>query len=265
MATPRKKAKRAPLMESDTEQALRRRGSELIGIFLLGFAALATAMIWTYSPDDPSLFSATDDAPRNALGLLGASLADPLHRASAGPPTASPLAFAVWGLRFVLHSGERRVARPRHPHPGGASRRRRLRCDPRAARELAPEYGLGGLLGDAVLGSVLSTLPFDVTLSLRIVAVALAAAFVVGSAYALGVSWTELRGFLRFVGQGSVAALFRCPRLDRPGRQPAPRMAPGPRAPSPPRPAPVAPRLPNPWPLEPRAALRPDPPARVLR
>ena len=68
MATPRKKAKRAPLMESDTEQALRRRGSELIGIFLLGLAALATAMIWTYSPDDPSLFSATDDGPEECPG-----------------------------------------------------------------------------------------------------------------------------------------------------------------------------------------------------
>src|SRR4051794_9792552 len=98
MATPRKKAKRAPLMESDTEQALRRRGSELIGIFLLGLAVLATAMIWTYSPDDPSLFSATDEAPKNALGLLGASLADPLHRALGWAAYGIPLAFAIWGL-----------------------------------------------------------------------------------------------------------------------------------------------------------------------
>ncbi len=68
-------------MESDTESALRRRGAELVGLVLIGLAALAAAMIWTYSPDDPSLFSATDEAPRNALGLVGASLADPLHRA----------------------------------------------------------------------------------------------------------------------------------------------------------------------------------------
>ena len=79
---PRSKAKkRAPLMESDTEDALRRRGTELLGLILMGIGALAFLVIWTYSPDDPSLFSATDEAPRNALGIIGASLADPLHRA----------------------------------------------------------------------------------------------------------------------------------------------------------------------------------------
>ena len=60
-------------MESGTEAALRRRGTELVGLVLVGLAALAATMLWSYSPDDPSLFSATDEAPRNALGLIGAS------------------------------------------------------------------------------------------------------------------------------------------------------------------------------------------------
>ena len=77
MATRTRTKARAPLMESDTEAALRRRGTELVGLILLGLAILTTAMIWTYSPDDPSLFTATEEAPRNALGLVGASLAIP--------------------------------------------------------------------------------------------------------------------------------------------------------------------------------------------
>ena len=106
MAARSKSKRRAPLMESDTEVALRRRGAELIGLLLLGIAALACAMIWTYSPDDPSLFSATDEAPRNALGLVGASLADPLHRALGWAAYGIAAGFAVWGLRLILHAGE---------------------------------------------------------------------------------------------------------------------------------------------------------------
>ena len=66
------------------------------------------------------------------------------------------------------------------------------------------DYGLGGLLGDAALGALLSLLPLDPPQALRIVAPALAAAFVASTAYALGVTWAEAPGFLRFLAQGSV-------------------------------------------------------------
>ncbi len=204
MATPRKKAKRPPLMESDTEQALRRRGGELVGIVLIGLAALAAAMIWSYSPDDPSLFSATDEAPRNALGLLGASLADPLHRALGWAAYGIPAAFAVWGLRFILHSGESRVLGRAILTPIALLVAATFAATHVPLASWTHEYGLGGLLGDAVLGGLLAALPFDVALSLRIVTVALAGAFVLSAAYALGVSWAEFRGFLRFIGQGTV-------------------------------------------------------------
>ena len=111
MASRTKARRRAPLMESDTEAALRRRGSELVGLVLLAVAGLAWAMVWTYSPNDPSLFSATDEAPRNALGLVGASLADPLHRALGWAAYGIPAGVAIWGLRLVLHTGEGRLIR----------------------------------------------------------------------------------------------------------------------------------------------------------
>jgi hypothetical protein len=91
-------------MESDTEDALRRRGTELLGMILLGLAALAFVTVWSYSPDDPSLFSATEQAPRNALGLIGASLADPLHRALGWAAYGIAVALGVWGLRLVFHA-----------------------------------------------------------------------------------------------------------------------------------------------------------------
>ncbi len=205
MATTRKKAKaRAPLMESDTEAALRRRGSELVGLLLIGIGALAALMIWSYSPDDPSLFSATDEAPRNALGLVGASLADPLHRALGWASYGIAAAFAVWGLRFVLHAGENRALVRAIAVPPAVLISATFAATHVPLAGWPHPYGLGGLLGDATLGALLSALPLDVTLSLRIVTVAVAVAFVASSAYALGVTWGEFRGFLRFLGQGSV-------------------------------------------------------------
>ena len=205
MATRRKTKRRAPLMESDTEAALRRRGRELVGLLLIGIAALACAMIWTYSPDDPSLFSATDEAPRNALGLVGASLADPLHRALGWAAYGIAAAFAVWGLRLVLHAGEARARRPRHRDAGGAPRRRRLRRHPRAARRLDPRLRPRRPPRRRRARRARSRrCRSSVAVALRLVTVLLAAAFVASAGFALGVTWGEFRGFLRFLGQGSV-------------------------------------------------------------
>ena len=184
--------RRAPLMESDTERALRRRGAELVGLLLLALAALAATMIWTYSPDDPSLFSATDEAPRNALGLVGASLADPLHRALGWAAYGIAAAFAVWGLRFLLHAGESRVLRRAIVTPVALLVAADLRRHPRAARRL------GARLRPrrpprrrrprrAALARRRSTSRRRSASSRS----SLAVAFVVSAAYALGVTWAE--------------------------------------------------------------------------
>ena len=138
-------------------------------------------MIWTYSPDDPSLFSATDAAPRNALGLIGASIADPLRRAlgwaaygiAAGVRAAGACAWCCMSARRRAVS--RAVTTPLALLAAAAF----------AATHVPPagwanDYGLGGMLGDAVLGALLSALPFDVALALALVSLGLGAAFVAG-------------------------------------------------------------------------------------
>ncbi|HRO12968.1 DNA translocase FtsK 4TM domain-containing protein [Amaricoccus sp.] len=204
MASHSKAKRRAPLMESDTELALRRRGAELIGLLLVGIAAVAATMIWTYNPDDPSLFSATDEAPRNALGLVGASIADPLHRALGWAAYGIAAGLGAWGLRFLAHVGEGRLLSRAIVTPVAL-----LVAATFAATHVPPagwvhDYGLGGLLGDATLGALLSVLPVDPAQALGIVAPALAVAFVGATGYALGVTWAEAKGFLRFLAQGSV-------------------------------------------------------------
>ena len=202
---PRSKAKkRAPLMESDTEDALRRRGTELIGLILIGIGALALLVIWTYSPDDPSLFSATDEAPRNALGIIGASLADPLHRALGWAAYGIPAVLGVWGLRLVLHAGETRVVSRTVAAPLAL-----LAVSAFAATHVPPagwtfDYGLGGLLGDAVLGFGLSLMPFALGPSLVLASLLLAALAAGSVGFTLGVTGAELRRFTTFLRDGSI-------------------------------------------------------------
>ncbi len=204
MAARSKGRRRVALMESDTEDALRRRGTELLGMILLGLAGLAFVTVWSYSPDDPSLFSATDAAPRNALGLIGASLADPLHRALGWASYGIATALGVWGLRLVFHAGENRAVSRAILTPVALLAAAAFAATHVPLAGWVHDYGLGGLLGDAVLGTILSTLPFGVGFSLMLASLVLGAIFVATSFYALGVTWGELRGFFSFLGSGSV-------------------------------------------------------------
>ena len=204
MAARSKAKRRAPLIESDTEEALRRRGTELLGLILLALAALATAMFWTYSPDDPSLFSATDAAPQNALGLVGASIADPMHRALGWAAYGIPVALAAWGLRLVLHAGETRAVSRAIAVPVALLAAAAFAATHVPLSGWQFDYGLGGMLGDAAVSGLVSLMPLDLSLALVVTSLALALAFALSTGYALGVTWAELRGFLAFVCGGSV-------------------------------------------------------------
>ena len=204
MAARSKGRRRVSLVESDTEDALRRRGTELLGLILIGLAGLAFVTVWSYSPDDPSLFSATDAPPQNALGLIGASLADPLHRALGWASYGIALALGVWGLRLVFHLGENRAVSRAIVTPVALLVAAAFAATHVPFADWGFDYGLGGLLGDAVLGAILSTMPIGVATALMLVTIGLALAFAVTVLYALGVTWAELRGFFRFLGSGSV-------------------------------------------------------------
>ncbi len=205
MATARSKSKsRTRLVESETELALRRRGTELVGLALIVIAALVMTLIWTYSPDDPSLFSATDAPPRNALGLLGASMADPLRRALGWASYGVAVVFGVWGLRLVLHSGENRVVSRVILAPLALLAAAAFASTHVPLESWTSDYGLGGLLGDASLSGILGLIPVRPTLSLPFVSLALGLTLAVTGGFALGVTWSEFTSFLRFLRTGSV-------------------------------------------------------------
>ena len=100
---------RDPLFDSDTQAVLERRAKELIGITLFFVAALFALVLWSYSPQDPSWLSATDEPARNFLGRFGATLASPVIVIAGFGAWGIVLVTAIWGARFTLHRGTERV------------------------------------------------------------------------------------------------------------------------------------------------------------
>ena len=50
---------RDPLFDSSMQAMIEKRGKELFGLILVGLAGLMTAMIVSYSPEDPSFMAVT--------------------------------------------------------------------------------------------------------------------------------------------------------------------------------------------------------------
>ena len=205
MATASKSGKgRSRLVEKKTKAVLHKRGIELVGIGLLVLASAFFTMLWTYTPQDPSFFSATTEPAHNALGMFGASIADPLFRILGWASYGIPIALAVWGIRMVLHFGDdrafsRSVIVPIAIAVGSVFASAHIPND-----SWTHYYGLGGMFGDAVLGSVLSALPFPLIVALRIATLAIAPLFVLLTCIALGVNRAETRGFFSSAQMGMV-------------------------------------------------------------
>jgi len=197
---------RDPLLDSTMTEAIEKRGKELLGLVLLVLAAMAAAMIGSYTPEDPSWMSATDAPVRNLMGSTGAAMAAPLFMIVGWGAWGLALALGAWGLRFLLHKGqERAIARlifapiwiallsiyasSLTPDDGWASMH---------------SFGLGGLFGDTVLGALLGMLPVTAALGLKLVSVALGAAMVMLGAFILGFTRDELRRVLRFLLLGVI-------------------------------------------------------------
>ncbi len=195
---------RTPLVEKTTEAALRRRGLELTGLALLALGLALFAMLWTYFPEDPSLFSATDAEPQNALGRIGASLADPLYRALGWAAYGLPVALIVWGVRLILHRGEERVVSRMILIPIGIAVAAVFAAAHVPFANWPHAYGLGGVLGDSALGGMLGLIPLPLGSALLVATLLLAVGFLAFGMVSLGVNWAEFKAILRFTRHGAL-------------------------------------------------------------
>ena len=213
---------RDPLLDSNMQAAIEKRGKELLGLGLIVLGVLAAMMIVSYHPDDPNWMSATDAPVQNWLGRFGASVAAPIFMIVGWGAWGIPVTLVAWGARLALHHGEERALG-------------RLIFAPIAvavlavyAATLAPgaewdhSFGLGGLFGDTVLAMALTVVPFSAAFGVKLMSFISGLSVVALGAFVLGFTWREVKvlgrflliGFimlyamlLRLLGQGASASM----------------------------------------------------------
>ncbi|WP_264211647.1 DNA translocase FtsK [Leisingera thetidis] len=207
---------RDPLLDSNMQAAIEKRGKELIGIALILLGLMVAAMLGSYTPEDPNWTVSTDAPVQNWMGRPGASVSFILITLFGKASWALPLFLSAWGLRFVLHRGEDRVVWPLllsvpwllvvalHMETLNAS----------SAWQQNYDFGLGGMVGYTFLGALLALLPVGLHFMVKIMSLLSAAGMLALGCTVLGFTWPEVKKGLHKViiglilGYGAVAALL---------------------------------------------------------
>ncbi|WP_281826515.1 DNA translocase FtsK [Jannaschia rubra] len=202
---------RDPLLDSNLQISLARRGREGLGVLMVVLGAVVAVMLLSYHPDDPNWLAATDAPPHNWLGVFGASLAAPLYLILGKGALGVAAALAVWGLRFALHAGSER-ALPRVLFVPGWVLILSLYCASMVpGPEWTHDFGLGGLFGDTAMGALLSILPIHAAVGLKLLSLLIAGGAVASGAWVLGFTREDLaRGMVLFLhGLGNAMHIGR--------------------------------------------------------
>jgi S-DNA-T family DNA segregation ATPase FtsK/SpoIIIE len=134
----------------------RRRAVELVGLALVCLAAAAVAALATWSVNDPSFNHATRGPVRNALRYPGAVFADLAMQIFGLGVIAILIPLAVWGWRLMREGRLDRVQLRIALWIVGAGAGTALASAlPPTARWPLPT-GLGGVVGDALLGAAMT-------------------------------------------------------------------------------------------------------------
>ncbi|MDT1063123.1 DNA translocase FtsK 4TM domain-containing protein [Paracoccus sp. CPCC 101403] len=196
---------RDPLFDQSTQAALERRGKEVLGASLVVLGVLIAMMLASYAPEDPSFMSATDQPAQNYLGRIGAYVASALYMITGHGSWVLVIGGAVWGLRLMLHRGEERIMRgiflpiamvlvsiyatSMTPPPGWTQ-----------------SFGLGGHLGDMLMGAMLSIMPIKASIAIKVLALLTAAGALAFLSFVLGFDRVELSAIGGFLRRGLATA-----------------------------------------------------------
>ncbi|MCA1335545.1 DNA translocase FtsK [Pseudooceanicola marinus] len=196
--------KRDPLFDSSMQEAIEKRGKELLGLALLVAGLGLAAMLYSYTPSDPSWLSASDAPVRNWLGLFGASISAPVIMVIGIGGWALAALAVIWGVRFGLHLGDdapvgRLVFAPVFvvllSVYGGTLN---------TSDTWPHAFGLGGLFGDTVLGALIGLSPMTVAGSLKLAGLIMGPAALALGIYVAGVTMMEIRLGFRWLLVGVV-------------------------------------------------------------
>ena len=148
-----------PLLDGYWKQVIERRSKELLGLALLALGIATSAMLASYSANDPGIFSSTTLPVRNWLGSTGAAVASPLM-ISVGFGSWFLAAFlSVWGLRYLIHAEYGRFINRMLLLPFAVMLTSILLATISSSQSWGHHFGLGGMFGDTVLAAILYAWP----------------------------------------------------------------------------------------------------------
>jgi DNA segregation ATPase FtsK/SpoIIIE, S-DNA-T family len=195
---------RDPLLDQSTQAMLERRGRELMGLILILVGLSFIAMLGSYSPEDPGWMVATEEPAENMLGRAGAAIASTLIIVIGKGAWAIPVILLAWGGRFMLHrGGERAPARIVFAVIAVA-------LASVYGATLVPDaswphsFGLGGLFGETVGGTVLGVIPAGYGFGLKLLSLVTFFALITMMLFVTGFDMAELRAIRRFLVTGSI-------------------------------------------------------------
>ncbi|MCL3882005.1 DNA translocase FtsK [Marivita sp. GX14005] len=195
---------RAPLFDSNMQAVIEKRGKELGGLALMVLGIMSAAMIWSYSPADPSWLSATDAPVQNWLGRTGASIAAPLFMIVGWASWGLALVLLVWGARLALHRGEERAISRLIFAPIWIAVAAIYAAGVPESTAWTHSFGLGGLFGDMMMGSILTMLPLGTSFGLKAVMLLLGGVVLAMGLFVLGFTRPELSRVGRFLLVGTI-------------------------------------------------------------
>ncbi len=198
---------RDPLLDSQMQAALERRGKEVLGLVLIAIGVALSLILISYSPEDPNWSVATDAVPENYLGHIGASLAAILMLIVGYGAYGLALGALVWGLRFILHRGADRALGRVVFLPIAVALASIYAASYAPGASWTHSFGLGGLFGDTVLGALLNVLPIGSVFGLKLLAALSFFACLALGLFVLGVNGSEMRLGLRFLLVGLIATI----------------------------------------------------------
>lgn len=186
------------------QEAIQRRGRELLGLIFLTFGVITALILGSYVPEDPSWLAATDEPARNYLGAFGASIASPLNVTIGVAGWGVVVVAVTWGLRFFFHFGPERLLSRAIFSPIAIAFAAIFASTHAPGASWSHSFGLGGLFGDTSLAALIGMLPFEVATSVRFLSGVFGFVTLTSSAFVLGVNRPEVRLFFRFMLYGIV-------------------------------------------------------------
>jgi S-DNA-T family DNA segregation ATPase FtsK/SpoIIIE len=195
---------RDPLLDQGTQAMLERRGRELLGLVLMLVAFGFTLMLWSYSPEDPGWMVATEEPAQNIFGRFGAAVASTLIILIGKGAWTIPMIFLAWGVRFMIHrGGERAVGRVVFAVIAVAFAA--VHCATLVPGDAwTHTFGLGGLFGDTVTGSLIGVIPGSAGFGLKFLSLLTFAGLIAMMLFVTGFDLDELKGIQRFLLLGSI-------------------------------------------------------------